>query len=206
MIALIDYGLGNIQAFANIYKRLGIDTVFATSPNDLQKATHIILPGVGAFDWAMNLLDNSGLRNALDKAATIEKKPILGICVGMQMMANSSQEGKSSGLGWIDGTVIKFDVSMLKDKPHLPHMGWNDITPVRKSKLLEGLITPRFYFLHSYFFSPTEQEATLATSFYGAEFTSVVQADNLYGTQFHPEKSHNWGINLLKNFSEVSGC
>lgn len=203
MIGLVDYGLGNIRAFANIYRYLGVRAFEARTPSDIRAADALILPGVGAFDWAMTRLNESGLRDALDVAVVEAKKPILGICVGMQMMARTSEEGVLSGLGWLDGTVKRFSTGGLTDRTHLPHMGWNDATPVRASTLFEGMEAPRFYFLHSYFVQTNSEDSVLATSNYGIKFTSAVQLRNVYGTQFHPEKSHHWGVHLLKKFSEL---
>jgi glutamine amidotransferase len=203
MIALVDYGLGNIQAFANIYRRLGIEAWAASTATDLRRASRIILPGVGAFDWAMTRLQDSGLREALDEEVLGAKKPVLGICVGMQMMARSSEEGVLPGLGWIDATVVKFDTRLLEGKTHLPHMGWNDTKPLSTDTLFSGLDAPRFYFLHSYFMKQDREENILATSSYGLTFTSAARSGNVYGTQFHPEKSHQWGVRLLKNFAEL---
>jgi glutamine amidotransferase len=204
MIALVDYGLGNIQAFANIYRHLGIEAAPARTANDLRTASRIILPGVGAFDWAMTRLQESGLREALDEEVLGQKKPVLGICVGMQMMAHASEEGKLPGLGWIDSTVERFDTRLLESKTHLPHMGWNEAIPLRTGTLFSGLDAPRFYFLHSYFMKTDREQNVLATSNYGVTFTSAVQAGNVYGAQFHPEKSHQWGVRLLKNFAELT--
>jgi glutamine amidotransferase len=203
MIALVDYGLGNIQAFANIYRRLGIEAWAASTPQDLRRASRIILPGVGAFDWAMTRLQESGLRQALDEEVLGAKKPVLGVCVGMQMMATSSEEGTLPGLGWIDASVVKFDTRLLQGKTHLPHMGWNDVAPVSNENLFAGLDSPQYYFLHSYYIKPRSIENTLATANYGLTFTCSVRNGNVYGTQFHPEKSHQWGIGLLKNFAEL---
>ena len=204
MIALVDYGSGNIQAFANIYRHLGIEAIPARNANDLRNASRIILPGVGAFDWAMTRLYESGLRDALDEEVLGHKKPILGICVGMQMMARASEEGKFSGLGWIDAVVERFDTSLLESATHLPHMGWNDVTPVRTDSLFSYLNESRYYFLHSYVMRTDSEKNVLATSNYGVTFTSAVHAGNIYGTQFHPEKSHKWGERLLKNFAELA--
>lgn len=203
MIALVDYGLGNIQAFINIYRSIGIEACAVKAAEQLRSASHIILPGVGSFDWAMSRLQASGLREALDEEVLERKKPVLGICVGMQMMARSSEEGDLPGLSWIDATVVKFDTGLLESKTHLPHMGWNDVSPMNSDPLFSGLNAPRYYFLHSYFMKPDRDENCLATSSYGVTFTSAVRAGNVYGTQFHPEKSHDWGIRLLKNFSEI---
>jgi len=203
MIALVDYGLGNIQAFANIYRRLGVAAWAASTPADLRRASRIVLPGVGAFDWAMSRLHESGLCDALNEEVLEAKKPVLGICVGMQMMARSSEEGVLPGLDWIDATVVKFDTRLLAGKTHLPHMGWNDATPLNKETIFAGLDSPKFYFLHSYFMKTDREENTLATSSYGVSFTSAARSGNVFGTQFHPEKSHQWGIRLLKNFAEL---
>lgn len=204
MIALVDYGLGNIQAFANIYRHLGIEASPARTADDLRAASKIILPGVGAFDWAMTRLRESGLRDALDEEVLGAKKPVLGICVGMQMMARSSEEGNLPGLGWIDATVVKFDTRLLESKTHIPHMGWNDASPISADTLFSGLDEPRYYFLHSYFMRTTHEKNVLATSSYGVTFTSAARSGNVYGTQFHPEKSHQWGVRLLKNFAELT--
>ena len=204
MIALVDYGLGNIQAFANVYRRLGREAYPARTTSDLRHASRIILPGVGAFDWAMSRLQESGLREALDEEVLGSKKPVLGICVGMQMMARSSEEGVLPGLGWIDATVVKLDTRLLESRTHLPHMGWNDAKPSSSDTLFFGLAEPKYYFLHSYFIKPAREENILATSCYGVKFVSAVQSANIYGTQFHPEKSHQWGVQLLKNFAELA--
>ena len=204
MIALVDYGLGNIQAFANIYNRLGIDVWAANRPADLCRASKIILPGVGAFDWAMTRLQDSGLRGVLDDEVMVKKKPVLGVCVGMQMMAQSSEEGILPGLGWIDATVVKFNTHYFEGQTHLPHMGWNDVDPRSCDTLFMGLDTPRYYFLHSFFMKPHQDEFTIATAHYGVRFTAAVRSGNVCGTQFHPEKSHEWGISLLQNFAELA--
>lgn len=204
MITLIGYGLGNIKAFKTVYTRLNIPVTVATKPEELEKATKIILPGVGSFDYAMNLLSRSGLREALDEAVVHRKVPILGVCVGMQMMADSSEEGKLPGLGWIKGTVKRFDESKLEQKTHLPHMGWNDVYPDGDSPLFNGLSQgARFYFLHSYYVEPAQPGDSIAESEYGIRFSCAVNSGNVYGAQFHPEKSHHFGLALLKNFSEL---
>ena len=204
MISIVDYGLGNILAIANIYKRLNIPTTMARAAADLERASHIILPGVGAFDWAMSRLNASGMRDALDEQVQGRGKPVLGICVGMQMMAGGSDEGREPGLGWFDARVRIFDESKFAGRTHLPHMGWNDVVPRRTDGLMKGLdATARFYFLHSYYFSPKDSADVLATTNYGEEFACAVQRASVYGAQFHPEKSHGWGIQLLKNFAEL---
>jgi glutamine amidotransferase len=201
MIAIVDYGLGNIRAFANVYKNLDVPFRVASRPEDLRSAERIILPGVGAFDHAMELLQKSGMREPLDELVLGKKTPVLGICVGMQILARSSEEGMLPGLGWIDGVVRKFDVSGLAHRTRLPHMGWNQIEPRREHPLLEGLGSgSRFYFLHSYYFQCNAPADIAAETEYGAPFTSAVISGNIHGVQFHPEKSHHNGVQLLKNF------
>jgi len=202
VIAIVHYGLGNVQAFANIYKRLNIPAGIAETPEAILAADRIILPGVGAFDWAMKRLDASGLRPALEEAVR-RGKPVLGICVGMQILARRSDEGSLRGLGWIDGEVKRFDETTFSQKTRLPHMGWNDVAPCNGSGLFRELETgARFYFLHSYYFMARNPDHVLATTDYNGRYASAVQAGNVLGVQFHPEKSHAWGIQLLKNFAE----
>lgn len=204
MITIVDYGLGNVQAIANIYKRLEVPVTLARSAAELGGATHVILPGVGAFDWAMSRLDASGMRATLDDLVLQQRRPVLGICVGMQMMARSSDEGHAAGLGWLDAGVKVFDDARFTGSTHLPHMGWNDIEPVRTDGLLRDLgERPRFYFLHSYYFAPNDPADVLASADYGGRFACAVQRGNIHGVQFHPEKSHAWGIQLLKNFASL---
>jgi imidazole glycerol-phosphate synthase subunit HisH len=204
VIALVDYGLGNIQAFANIYRRLNIPVTVARTPEEVVKAEKIILPGVGAFDWAMTRLNQSGMRECLDDLAKVHKRPVLGVCVGMQMMAARSEEGRLPGLGWIVGEVRRFDEKRFRQKTQLPHMGWNNASPKRNDGLFKGLHTnPRFYFLHSYYFACDRADDVLALTDYDGEFASAVQSGNAFGVQFHPEKSHRFGIELLKNFADL---
>lgn len=204
MITIINYGLGNIQAFVNVYKRLHIPVAVATTVDQVNGASKLILPGVGAFDHAMERLDGSGMREALDDAVLVNKIPILGICVGMQMLASSSDEGKLSGLGWVPGTVRSFrSIPALSELP-LPHMGWNDIVPTPGCSLFQGMeVNSRFYFLHSYFFECQNEQNIAARANYGLDFSCAVSVENIYGVQFHPEKSHHFGVNLLKNFAEL---
>lgn len=206
MITIVDYGLGNIKAFANVYKKLNIPTCYASTTEQLQQASKIILPGVGAFDHAMHMLNNSGLRETLDILVLEKKVPVIGICVGMQMMANDSEEGISKGLGWINGTVKRFNYlneDVAKKHP-LPHMGWNNIDSVKASALVDNLDEyKRFYFLHSYYFECADTSDIVATANYGFDYACIVNHDNVYGIQCHPEKSHHNGVSLLKNFAEL---
>jgi len=204
VIAIVNYGLGNIQAFVNIYKRLNIPAHIASSADELADAEKIILPGVGAFDWAMTRLNESGMREVLDDLVVDQGRPVLGICVGMQIMARRSDEGVLEGLGWIDAEDRKFDEATFTHKTPLPHMGWNDVSPRRNGGLFRDLESDaRFYFLHSYYFSPRREEDVLAITDYNGPFTSGARAGHVFGVQFHPEKSHQWGIQLLKNFSDL---
>jgi glutamine amidotransferase len=204
MITLIDYGVGNIFAFQNVYKRLNIPTRIAKTAADLKNSEKLILPGVGAFDFAMEQLNASGMRQILDELVLDKKVPIIGICVGMQMMGNRSDEGSAEGLKWIDADIIKFDESLIQQRTKLPHMGWNDVSPLSGHPLFNGLEQDSiFYFLHSYYSNCNNKEDIIAVSDYGISFASAVNSNNVYGIQFHPEKSHQYGEKLLNNFAQL---
>jgi glutamine amidotransferase len=204
MITLIDYGVGNIFAFQNVYKRLDIPTKIAKTSQDLTDVKKLILPGVGSFDYAMSQLNASGMREKLDELVIEKKIPVIGICVGMQMMGNRSDEGKLDGLKWIDSEILKFDESLIQQRTKLPHMGWNDVTPINNHPLFNGLQKEAiFYFLHSFYFKCNNPVDTIAISDYGISFSSAVNRDNIYGIQFHPEKSHQYGEKLLHNFAKL---
>ncbi|MDN5125913.1 imidazole glycerol phosphate synthase subunit HisH [Aliarcobacter butzleri] len=203
MIGIIDYGVGNIKAFANIYKNLNIPFKIVKDISEFENITKLILPGVGSFDHAMISLQNSGMREKLDELVLEKKIPVIGICVGMQMLAKSSEEGTLNGLGWIDGIVKKFDKSKIKNTP-LPHMGWNNLKIEKKNKIFDNLEeNPRYYFLHSYYFECENKEDVIATATYGEKFDCMINHKNIYGIQCHPEKSHHNGMQLLKNFGEL---
>ena len=202
MIAIVGYGLGNVEAIANIYKRENIPAVIATTASQLREATRLILPGVGSFDWAMQRLNESGMRDELELQVRENRKPILGICVGFQMMARRSDEGTAAGLGWIDADVRRFAAPVRGPAVRLPHMGWNDAVALRPSHLFEGLDVPmRFYFLHSYYFVPDRAEDVLTQTEFCGPYCSSAGYGNVFGVQFHPEKSHHWGVRLLRNFA-----
>jgi glutamine amidotransferase len=187
----------------NMYKRLDVDMVRATSAKDLCNAKKVILPGVGAFDYAMELLDASEMRPSLDKLVANGNVPILGICVGMQILGESSEEGGRAGLGWVKGQVRSFANNSGSAPLPMPHMGWNDVIPTVASPLFRGLENDaRFYFLHSYYFECVDVANVIARTEYGFQFNCAVQNGNVFGVQFHPEKSHHWGAVLLKNFAE----
>ena len=203
MIGIIDYGLGNINAFCNVYRHLNLPVTAVRTAGELAGCDHLILPGVGAFDNAIGKLDASGMRQAITRRVTEEKVPILGVCVGMQMLADASEEGRLPGLGWIPGTVKRFDPARIAERTKLPHMGWNNVR-IGDSPLFRGLEQDsRFYFIHSYYFVPDDPAHSLARSAYGGDFASAVGRNNIFGVQFHPEKSHAAGIVLLKNFAEL---
>lgn len=202
MIAIVDYGLGNIRAFGNIYNRLNIPFVYASTVESLKGASGIILPGVGSFDYAMQKLNESGLRETLDDLVLNKRVPIIGICVGMQMMALRSDEGNAEGLAWLKTTVRKFE---KKENFPLPHMGWNQLS-LLDNPIFKGLEEkPEFYFLHSYHFD-SDYEHVIASAEYSNLIGCVVNKGNIFGIQCHPEKSHKAGITILKNFAEVANA
>ena len=204
MITIVDYGLGNIAAFASVYRKANIKVSIARTSDELKSASKLVLPGVGHFDHAMRLLQGSGLREALDEKVLQDKVPVIGVCVGMQMLARSSEEGRLPGLGWIDADVRSLKSREGADLMAVPHMGWNDVKPAAHNPLFAGLEAgARFYFLHSYFISCDRQENVVAVSNYGSAFPCAVQSFNIYGVQFHPEKSHRFGDRLLKNFAAL---
>lgn len=204
MISIVDYGLGNVRAFSNMYDRLNIEARVVRHADELRGATKIILPGVGAFDHAMQLLQQSGMRETLDDLVLRQHVPVMGICVGMQILAEGSDEGQLPGLGWIPGRVRAFKSNSRVQGLPLPHMGWNDVNPKSGLKLFEGLETAaRFYFLHSYYFECGRPDRVAATTSYGIDFSCAVHSGNVFGVQFHPEKSHHFGAHLLKNFAEL---
>lgn len=204
MIAIIDYGSGNVGAIANIYKQLKVPHVVTGELSELEKAERYILPGVGAFDTTMNYFKKSGMVDLLNEQVLERRKEVLGICVGMQILAESSDEGELSGLGWIKGRVRKIDTSKLPAAPRLPHMGWNTVTKRPGARLFEGVDAAQgFYFLHSYYVDPSEQDDIAATVEYGGNITCAVARGNVFGMQFHPEKSHANGVAVFRNFAEL---
>ncbi|WP_418637376.1 imidazole glycerol phosphate synthase subunit HisH [Winogradskyella sp.] len=204
MITIVDYGSGNINAITNIYELLKIPFNIASKPSELELAEKIILPGVGSFDYCMSKLNDSGLKDVLNKRVVIDKIPVLGICIGLHIMAENSEEGKLPGLGWIKGRVKKFDESKLTEKPKIPHMGWNSIKVESIPDLFKDINQNQgFYFIHSYFIDVLNKENIMTTTNYGGTFVSGVTSSNIYAVQFHPEKSHSNGMKLLRNFSEI---
>lgn len=204
MIAIIDYGSGNVGAIANIYKQLKVPHMITGDLSDLEKAERYILPGVGAFDTTMTYFRKSGMVDVLNEQVLDRGKKVLGICVGMQILAQSSDEGELPGLGWIKGRVRIIDVSKLPAAPRLPHMGWNNVTTRPGARLFEGVDAAQgFYFLHRYYFDPSEQSDIAATVDYGGNITCAVAHGDIFGMQFHPEKSHANGVTIFRNFAEL---
>jgi glutamine amidotransferase len=201
MITIVDYGLGNLGSIQNMLKRIGAATTVTVDLQIINDATKIILPGVGSFDTAMTNINKSGLREVLDRKALIDRVPILGICLGMQLLTRSSEEGELAGLGWIPATTNRFpDAIGVK----VPHMGWNLVHRSAPSKMTEGFEEEtRFYFVHSYYVKVEDEAHSMLKTEYGVKFDSAIQNGNIYGVQFHPEKSHRFGMRLLANFVEL---
>ena len=201
MITIIDYDMGNPRSIMNMLQRLGFNSEITRDHKKIENAKKVILPGVGSFDTAMKNLDNYGLTEPLSKKALIDKVPFLGICLGMQILTNSSEEGELPGLGWINGRALKFKSNAdIK----VPHMGWNYIKSNPNSKICFNLDPQsRFYFVHSYYVQVTNSEHSSMKTNYSLEFDSGIENDNIFGVQFHPEKSHKFGMHILKNFSEL---
>ncbi len=203
MITVIDYGLGNLGSMLNMLKKIGADAVISSNIDRIQKSEKLILPGVGSFDIGMEKLADKRLISILEQQVFEEKKSILGVCLGMQLLCKCSEEGSNAGLGWIDAEVLRSNFSGKKEPLKVPHMGWNQVNVTHSAPLLTGLEHDnRFYFVHSYYVSCANASNILATTSYGLKFASAVISDNIMGVQFYPEKSHKFGMTLLKNFVE----
>jgi glutamine amidotransferase len=203
MITIIDYGMGNSGSIRNMFNRIGVDCEITNDKQKIADATKILLPGVGAFDAAMSRINESGFREILDKKALDEKVPVLGICLGMQLLTNCSEEGTLPGLGWIAGKTYRF-LFGTNSNLKVPHMGWNVVQEKNESVLTRNLpAEPRFYFVHSYYVIAEDDRHVLTTTNHGVEFNSIIQKENIFGAQFHPEKSHKFGMKLLENFARL---
>ncbi len=203
MLVIIDYGVGNLSSIKNILKKIAIDSLISSNITDIEQADKLILPGVGHFDYGMQQLRQSGLVEVIQNKVFHNKTPLLGICLGVQLLTESSEEGREKGLGWIKGRTVAFDQSKLDSFHTVPHMGWTDIKGFEHSKLFTGMYNdPRFYFVHSYHLQLDHAKDTLAYAHYGYDFTAGIEHDNILGVQFHPEKSHKFGMKLLENFAK----
>lgn len=204
MICIIDYGAGNLGSIANMLCKLGKPGIITSNADDIAKADKLILPGVGRFDYGMSKLKQSGLIEILNNKVLNDKVPILGICLGAQLMTNSSEEGVQAGLGWFNAQVKKFNFDGDESPLRVPHMGWNHVAVNRQTSLILNLPEkPRFYFVHSYFIESNNASDIMLTSTYGREFVSGLNNENIYAVQFHPEKSHKYGLKLFENFLEL---
>jgi len=207
-IVVVDYRTSNIRSVANMLRKIGVRALITTAPDQVRAAAKLILPGIGSFDAAVENLRATGLIHALNEAVLERRVPILGICLGMQLFAEGSEEGHLPGLGWIPGQVRRFDFSAQERPLPVPHMGWDYVQAVdERAPLFVDVPAPmRFYFVHSYHMVCRERDHVLAVTHYGYEFTSAVARDNIWGVQFHPEKSHKYGMQLLRNFVEKIEC
>lgn len=201
MLTIIDYGTGNLNSIKNMLFRLGVESVISNKVEDIRSADKLILPGVGAFDYGMYQLNSSGLVAVLNEKVLQNKTPILGICLGVQLFTQSSEEGNEKGLGWIAGHTIAFDKTKLSDTQKIPHMGWTEVTASNNSKLFADMFAdPRFYFVHSYHLKIDNPDEIAVMANYGYNFVAGIEKENILGVQFHPEKSHKYGMKLLGNF------
>jgi imidazole glycerol-phosphate synthase subunit HisH len=202
MIAIVDYGSGNVAAIADIFKRLKVPHLITRDHAELRSADRYVLPGVGAFDTTMRTLKDSGLVGVLNDEVHGQGKKIMGVCVGMQILGNSSDEGVLPGLGWVPGHIRRIEATTLQSCPKLPHMGWSSIRLTENSPLFDGVDCEQgFYFLHSYYFDAADQANVMAAVNYGKDLPCAVVKGNVFGFQFHPEKSHANGISVFRNFS-----
>lgn len=201
MITIIDYGMGNLGSIRNMLKKAGGDSIISSETDAIKNASKLILPGVGSFDRAMSNLKELDLIKLLNQKVLSDKIPVLGICLGMQLLANSSDEGVLPGLGWINGHVKKFKIPLASNLK-IPHMGWNVVMDIKKNDLFKSMPHEelRYYFVHSYYFDVINKHDIIGETHHGVKFASAVNKDNIYGVQFHPEKSHKFGMQLLKNF------
>ncbi len=205
MITIIDYEMGNVGSIANMFKYIGVESTIESDPDKIKKASKILLPGVGSFDMAMKKIKEKGLDEVLNEKALKEQIPILGICLGMQLLTHGSEEGELNGLGWIPAKTIRFK-NRIDNRLKIPHMGWNIVNKHQKSSLTEGFEAfdeSKFYFVHSYFVEVEDEKNSILKTEYGVKFDSAIEKDNIFGVQFHPEKSHKFGMKIFENFARI---
>jgi glutamine amidotransferase len=203
MIVIVDYGVGNLGSIANMLKKIGVRSTASSDPDVIGQAEKLILPGIGAFDAGMEKLNERGLVPLLNQLVLEKKVPVLGLCLGLQLMTKKSEEGRLPGLGWFDAETIRYKFGPEQASLKVPHMGWNTLEIRRPHPLLAELeAESRFYFVHSFYVRCNHPEEVLAETDYGGYFHSVVGAGNIMGAQFHPEKSHKYGMRLLRNYAE----
>lgn len=209
MIAIVHCGVGNVGSVRNMFERLGAEARLVQAAEEMRGATKIVLPGVGRFDEGMRSLERSGLRAELEEMVLGQRVPTLGICLGMQLLTKGSEEGDLAGLGWIDAETVRFRFDPGSGDPRLPHMGWNRVKRAKEHSLVASVFRMedlRYYFAHSYHVQCDHADDVLTTTTYGYDFPSAVQKENLFGVQFHPEKSHRFGMELLRNFHRMGTC
>tara|TARA_Y100001935_G_C17161116_1_gene435355 strand:+ start:200 stop:814 length:615 start_codon:yes stop_codon:yes gene_type:complete len=204
MITILNYGTGNVNSIKKAFYRLGIDSQISSNKKVIQKSQKLILPGVGHFNKGMQNLRKSGFYQELNHLVLNDKIPVLGICLGMQLMTMNSEEGNVEGLGWIDANVKSFDFLDNKNKLKIPHIGWNNLKIRKKNNLYYDINeSDMFYFVHSYYTSLKNREDSISITRYGIDFVSSFQKENIFGVQYHPEKSHDQGLQILKNFASI---
>ncbi|MCZ2141424.1 MAG: imidazole glycerol phosphate synthase subunit HisH [Bacteroidia bacterium] len=204
MLTIIDYGVGNLTSIKNMLKRIGVQSIITNSRDAIEEAEKLILPGVGHFNYGMEQLHKTNFVDLLNKKVVEQKTPLLGICLGVQLLTKGSEEGNAQGLGWIDGYTIAFDRNKLDNNQKIPHMGWSNVCNYFQSKLFTNIPSePRFYFVHSYHLQLNNKKDELVTANYGYQFAAGIEHENILGVQFHPEKSHKFGMKILENFVQL---
>lgn len=199
-LVIVDYGVGNLESIRNMLRKAGFDSIVSSSISEIEQADKLMLPGVGAFDACASKLRSSGLVEALEKKVRADRTPLLGVCVGLQLLMEGSEEGREPGLGWLKGRVVRFDPGRMPPGLKIPHMGWTDVTVEKSSVLMDEIEDPRFYFVHSYHVVADNEADVLLRAEYGYKFVAAMASRNIMGVQFHPEKSHRFGMQLLSNF------